>query len=1263
MDEITPVTQAGPSRERDNHNHQPAHDQSHTPPATAQEIRDDIRSDEIIPSSNFAFSPTQLHKLLEYRTLTALEVFGGLRGLAAGLRTDVSTGLSVDEHHLDGTVTFDEAIAAGIAQRAPAVQTLNATPPSSNPLGLRLGEDSDAYFTDRRRIFGANRLPRRRQKSFFRLMWIAFNDKLLILLTISASISLAIGIYQSVNSSEKNSNIEWVDGVTVVIAILVIVFASAATDWQKNHKFEKLNERKSQRDVTVLRSGRIQQVSVYDVMVGDVLQTEAGEVIPADGVLIQASGLHIDESSVSGEAEMVHKTNPADHDAAHANNADPFIYSGTTVSRGVGRYVVTSIGANSTYGRTLMSLREDIEETPLQAKLGRLGKQLIIFGAAAGSIFFLILFIRYLVNLKNLKTGPSEKAEDFFKILILAITVVIITVPEGLALNVTIALAFATKRMLKDNNLVRLIRSCEIMGNATCVCSDKTGTLTQNKMTVVTGRISTELSFDDTETTVAAQSSGPTTAVLKGDTSRVMVDQLSREVKKLLIDSIALNSTAFETDDSTKSEYIGASTETALLKFSRDHLGMGPLREHRANCPILTMLPFDSGRKWMAVLIKLRNGKYRLLVKGAAEVVFEYCAYYVEDPTYLISTGRLSEEDRTVFRESIQDNANNMLRPVALAFRDFNESEIFESPEDDPATVNLEWLASGLVFIGAFGIRDPLRPEVVDSVRRCQDAGVFVRMITGDNFATAKAVASECGIYTPGGIAMDGPTFRRLSPAQMDAIIPRLQVLARSSPEDKLLLVSHLRAMKETVAVTGDGTNDALALKAADVGFAMGIQGTEVAKEAASIILLDDNFASIVKALSWGRTVNDAVKKFCQFQFTINITAGTITVISTLVGDSVFTVVQLLWINLIMDIFASLGLATDHPSPDFLKRKPEPRGASIVTITMWKMILGQAMYQLLVVFLVHYVGWDVFNPDSADQVEKLQTLVFNIYVWMQFFNQHNCRRVDNKLDIWYQGVLRNPWFIGVQCLTLAGQFVIIFKGGEAFDTKPLSGAQWGWSMLFGLLTIPLGALIRQVPDRYVSNFFHSVRSVYRTVTGPIRRRIPRISFRRKRKIEDSQSEEETHIEAMVARTERVLREHLGAGADVDMTPEQRKALEIAAKRTAEASDRTEPEVDLQGLVDSAKIGRSTGRDLLQIHPRTAKEDPILSPREQWNLPPSQDESVLKYMKRDDEEIQPRRRRMAARAVWVEQTRPGYQHQRAKARNGFTWEAFLRSKRR
>ncbi|KAK1245896.1 hypothetical protein MKX07_004965 [Trichoderma sp. CBMAI-0711] len=1250
----------------------------------ATQLVAELEAEQPLPANNFAFTPSQLHKLLKQRSLAALDVFGGLRGLVLGLRTDVTTGLSADEASLDGTIKFDEAVAAAREDRVPvlsAVEEPLAAPSLTFPRG-----ESHQQFIDRRRIFGANRLPRRRQKSFLKLMWIAFNDKLIILLTISACISLAIGLYQSLTADEDTSNIEWVDGVTVVAAIVVIVLASAATDWQKNHRFEKLNERQQQREVTVLRSGRIQQISIYDVMVGDVLHLEAGEVVPADGVLIQGSSLYIDESSITGETQLVRKTAPADRSRSRAFQPDPFIFSGTTVCRGVGRFLVLSVGEYSAHGMTLMSLREDVEETPLQAKLGKLGKQLILFGAVAGSIYFCILFIRFLVRLPQHKHArPTQKAEAFLHIVMLAVTIVVITVPEGLALNVTIALAFATTRMLKDHNLVRLIRSCEIMGNATSICSDKTGTLTQNKMAVVAGRVGLESGFEELEVPVTGASSSGSSSVTKLPSARQFMSTVSPQVERLIRESIALNSTAFERDDSAGAEFVGSSTETALLKFGRDHLGMGRLGEERANTPVVTMLPFDSARKWMAVLLKLPNGRYRLLVKGAAEIVFEYCAFIVSDPTYQVTIDRLTEPDRASFRKTINDYAVNMLRPVAISFRDFDEDEVFLHPDDDPASINLEWLASGMVFIGFFGIRDPLRPEVVDSVRKCQDAGVFVRMVTGDNFLTAKAVAAECGIYTAGGVAMDGPTFRKLTPSQRDAIIPRLQVLARSSPEDKLLLVTRLREMRETVAVTGDGTNDALALKAADVGFAMGLQGTEVAKEAASIILLDDNFASIVRALSWGRTVNDAVKKFIQFQFTINITAGITTIISELVGDSIFTVVQLLWINLIMDIFASLAFATDHPSPDFLMRKPEPRNTPIINITMWKMIVGQSIYQLLVVFLVHYVGWDLFNPGTEHEIEKLQTLVFNIYVWMQFFNQHNCRRVDNKLDIWYQGILKNPWFIGVQLLTILGQFLIIFKGGEAFDTKPLTGAQWGWSILFGSLTIPLGALIRQVPDCLVLELFRGVKKLFLFVTTPIRNVWALIFARAKERSGDASQGELGSVgtsgissnNALVHQTELSAanpppREpnHIMSDTESQPTLNDNNSSSLAENSTI-ASISEKREIDLQALIDAAKLGRLADKEMLEIHPRTLKNDPILTPRSDLNLPPSQDPYILRYFirtRRNDARgsisRSARRPTVPARATWVEPSRPTPARTREQPRRDWiSWEGLLRSKRR
>ncbi|KAH6687971.1 plasma membrane calcium-transporting ATPase [Plectosphaerella plurivora] len=1184
------------------------------------------------PKNNkFAFTPTQLNKLVNARSLTALRAFGGLPGLAAGLRTDTTAGLSVDETELEGTITFDEAIAAGQEQRAPEVTPVIADgrqPTFHLSDHLEIGEH-DRHYEDRKRIFNENRLPRRKQKSFLALAWIAFNDKLIFLLSISAVVSLALGIYESVEADLPEDKIQWVDGVTVIVAIIVIVFASAATDWSKTYKFAKLNERKEMRDVKVMRSGKTRNVSVYEVLVGDVMLLETGDVVPVDGVLISGAGVQLDESSITGESELVHK-NPA-RDAEllehRTHDADPFIVSGTTVCGGIGSFLVIAVGTNSSYGRTLMSLRTDVEETPLQQKLGRLAKQLITFGAIAGLIFFAILVIRWGVQLRGKNLGPAPTAESFFKVLILAVTVVIITVPEGLSLAVTLALAFATKRMLRDKNLVRLIRSCEIMGNATSICSDKTGTLTQNVMTVVVGRIG-HGHFGDVGSPSPASSESEKTVqeafVNEPESIQQFVATLHPEIKELVKNSIALNSTAFETDDEAQSSFVGTSTETALLKFGREHLAMSHLNEERANGNIVTMSPFDASRKWMGVLRKVEGDHYRLLTKGAAEVIFDQCSNMIANPATGTATTPISDDFRKELDASISEYASKMLRPVVIAYRDTNSDEAFTDP-DDTDTADFGKLFSNLTFIGVFGIRDPLRPEVTDSVRQCQDAGVVVRMVTGDNFLTAKAIATDCGIYTPGGLAMDGPTFRRLTPNQLDLVIPRLQVLARSSPEDKLLLVSHLKGMGEVVAVTGDGTNDALALKAADVGFAMGIQGTEVAKEAASIILLDDNFKSIVKALVWGRTVNDAVKKFLQFQFTINITAGTLTVVTELAktseeADAIFTIVQLLWINLIMDIFASLGLATDYPSSDFLKRKPEPRNAPIVSVTMWKMILLMAIYQMVIIFTLHY-GGDAFFPESYTEDQR-QTMLFNIYVWMQFFNQHNCRRVDNKINIWYQGVLRNPWFLSVQTLTLAGQMIIIWFGGAAFDTHRLTGSQWGWSLLLGVLVIPLGALIRQIPDSYALAFFHFCRNV----TLPIRRAItkPLPERWRPKKKENDMGAAEAWVLQTGAALLRPVNYQWGThgppeptglvGRTTSISLAQREALEKAVRSGQSGAG----DINIVEAIDMAKHNNpNLIHRNIEVHPGTSKEDPILQTPTAGNgkkIPPSQDPEILKWMK-------------------------------------------------
>jgi Ca2+-transporting ATPase len=583
------------------------------------------------------------------------------------------------------------------------------------------------------------------------------------------------------------------------------------------------------------------------------------------------------------------------------------------------------------------------------------------------------------------------------RILITAITVVVVAVPEGLPLAVTLALAFATTRMLKDNNLVRVLQACETMGNATTICSDKTGTLTTNRMTVVAGTIGASANFGDKPTLAEGQEAAPESRDIeinkKAAAAGEFTATLSEDIKTLLFRSIIQNSTVFEGEEDGKHAYIGSKTEVALLLFARDYLGLqeGQLQTEQANAPnVVQMIPFDSGRKCMGVVTKLQNGTFRFYVKGASEIVLGQCTKVIELDG---SSVPMTAETKNAITTTITGYAKRSLRTIGMQYRDFTSwppagAHILE----DGKSVRWDDIFAEMTWIGVVGIQDPLRPGVHEAVLQCQRAGVFVRMVTGDNLQTAQAIAEECGIYTAGGLVMEGPDFRKLDEPGMDAILPRLQVLARSSPEDKKILVKRLKINGETVAVTGDGTNDGPALKMADVGFSMGIAGTEVAKEASAIILMDDNFASIVKALMWGRAVNDAVKKFLQFQLTVNITAVLLTFVSAVASDdetSVLSAVQLLWVNLIMDTFAALALATDPPAQSILDRQPDKKTSPLITINMWKMIIGQAIYQLVITFVLNFAGRDILKYGNTPQDDlELKCLVFNTFVWMQIFNQY-----------------------------------------------------------------------------------------------------------------------------------------------------------------------------------------------------------------------------------------------------------------------------------
>ncbi|KAK1689552.1 calcium-translocating P-type ATPase [Colletotrichum godetiae] len=1033
-------------------------------PDTALHPDPGTEGDFVVDNNPFAFSPGHLNKLLNPKSLAAFFALGGLRGIEKGLQTDVKAGLSQDEVGVGGRVSFQEAT----GHQEPSFATSGAQPSATT-------HHADANgFTDRTRVYGKNILPAKKATPLWKLMWGAYNDKVIILLTVAAAISLALGLYETFGAEhdpEEGQPVDWVEGVAIIAAILIVTLVGSLNDWQKERAFVKLNAKKEDREVKVIRSGKSYMLNVAEILVGDVIHLEPGDLVPVDGIFISGHDLKCDESSATGESDALKKTGgDAVFNALQSGNAskdlDPFIISGAKVLEGVGTFVCTSVGTNSSFGKIMMSVRTEMEATPLQKKLEGLAMAIAKLGSSAALLLFVVLLIRFLAGLGSNNSSGAEKASTFMDILIVAITIIVVAVPEGLPLAVTLALAFATTRLLKENNLVRILRACETMGNATTICSDKTGTLTTNKMTVVAG------TFGSASFSKSVEGEKTISAV-------EFAQSLPAATKKLIVQSVAINSTAFEGEEDGQATFIGSKTETALLQFAKDHLGMQGLAETRANEEVAQMMPFDSSKKCMGAVIKLpSNDGYRLVVKGASEILLGYCSQQVNVNDLSIST--LEQSDRLNLEATIDAYAKQSLRTIALIYQDFPQWPPHGVNATIEGHVDLGDVLHDLVFAGVVGIQDPVRPGVPEAVRKAKHAGVVVRMVTGDNAVTAQAIATECGIHTEGGLIMEGPVFRKLSVEQMNEMLPRLQVLARSSPEDKRVLVTRLKALGETVAVTGDGTNDAPALKAADVGFSMGISGTEVAKEASSIVLMDDNFTSIVTALKWGRAVNDAVQKFLQFQITVNITAvllAFITAVSDPNMESVLTAVQLLWVNLIMDTFAALALATDPPTEKILDRLPQGKKAPLITINMWKMIIGQAIFQLTATLILHFAGNAIFGYDAhnEDQQLELDSMIFNTFVWMQIFNEFNNRRLDNKFNI-FEGVHRNYFFIVINCIMVGAQVAIIFVGGKAFRITPggISGEHWAVSVVLASVSLPMAVLIRLFPDPWFEKIAKTV---------------------------------------------------------------------------------------------------------------------------------------------------------------------------------------------
>ncbi|KAJ3069759.1 Calcium-transporting ATPase 10, plasma membrane-type, partial [Quaeritorhiza haematococci] len=913
----------------------------------------------------FSYSIEQLQDLVDPKSYAKLQDLGGTEGLVRGLQTDLDTGLTE--------------------------------------------EDAVNAEGERRTKYGINILPPPPSKTLLQFMLEAAKDKTLVVLTCASVVSIGIGVYKTIAKSDP---ISLIDGFAILIAVIIVIGVNSINDYKKQSQFRKLNSAKDALSVIkVIRDSQTHQIAQHDLVVGDIVIFETGDVIPADAVLFQTSGVKTDESSMTGESDAI-KKNLA---------ADPFMLSGTKVIDGMGKGVIIAVGTHSMYGKSMMSLRVDSEDTPLQVKLGKLATQIAYFGGLSALVMIVTLYILYFIRPENRDPNNIPKIlDDTVSIFITAVTVVVVSVPEGLPMAVMIALAYGTIRMLKDNNLVRHLAACETMGNATNICSDKTGTLTLNQMTVVKGIIA-ELAFERDD-------------VPHGITSFFSGDVM-KTVLAFIAESININSTAYEgATASGKIEFIGSKTEVALLEFTKK-CGF-PYTSDRNRVKVVEVVPFSSERKRMSTIVEESpdptcqwmpftsdpfvqsiapspKERYWVYSKGASEIILGRCS------SYLTSNGTIAPltlEKKREFEASITGMASGALRTIGVAARPIRVKEYVPPDtrsirsESATAGAGYEYDGGDMILLAIVGIQDPVRPEVPQAVASCQRCGITVRMVTGDNVVTARAIATQCGILTPGGIVMEGPEFRKLTSDQMNTIVPRLQVLARSSPKDKQTLVAKLKELGETVAVTGDGTNDAPALKLSDVGFAMGIAGTEIAKEASDIILMDDNFASIVKAVMWGRSVYDAVRKFLQFQLTVNISAVTTAIVSGIISttrgqkpESVLTAVQLLWVNLIMDTFAALGLATDPPRPSILRRKPHKKTDPLIDQPMWKLIVGQGVYQIGMCMVLYFMAGEWFGIEveregvvDEEAFRRRSALVFNSFVFAQLFNELNARVLGNK---------------------------------------------------------------------------------------------------------------------------------------------------------------------------------------------------------------------------------------------------------------------------
>lgn len=870
-----------------------------------------------------------------------------------------------------------------------------------------------------RRLHGENILTPPEKASLWSQFLEKFNDPIIKILLVAWLLSMIIAGVHCWGPEAKGFT-AFLEPIGIFFAIMLASCVGFFFEMKANKAFDVLNTVNDDTLVKVIREGNICQVTKKEVVVGDIVVLETGEEIPADGHLLEAISLQINESTLTGEPIISKTTNEAefDHEATYPSN---MVMRGTTVVDGHGVMKVELVGDATGYGKVYegSQIESDVE-TPLQIQLKGLAGVISKGGYTVAGLTFIALLAKLLMTSSGMPV--MDLISHILNIFMVAVTLIVVSVPEGLPMSVTLSLALSMNRMLKTNNLVRKMHACETMGATTVICTDKTGTLTQNQMQV----------YQTNFYNLKDQKLGD--------------DELSNLIKE----GISVNSTAYLDFSEYKVKTLGNPTEAALLLWlNSQNQNYLTLREE---APVLAQLTFSTERKYMATVVQSPlSGKKVLYVKGAPEIVLANCQRVAADGTY-----KTVEACKADIEKQLLDYQNQAMRTLGFAY------QVIEDGKDDAYFVNGRLHGTDLTYLGIVAISDPVRADVPAAVQSCLNAGIDVKIVTGDTPGTAREIGRQIGTWKPEDTdrnIITGPGFEALTDEEALDRVLDLKIMCRARPTDKQRLVQLLQKKGAVVAVTGDGTNDAPALKAAQVGLSMG-DGTSVAKEASDITILDNSFGSITRAVMWGRSLYRNIQKFLLFQLTINVAACLIVLLGSLFGtESPLTITQMLWVNLIMDTFAAGALASLPPNERVMKDKPRRSGKNgdfIITRPMAYNIFGVGIAFVVILMGVLYY----FHAQTGLTPHDLSWF-FSFFVMLQFWNMFNAKAFMEGRSA-FANLKESKSFLFVALLIIIGQYLIVTFGGEMFSVVPLSLKDWGVIIGLSSLVLWIGEIARGI---------------------------------------------------------------------------------------------------------------------------------------------------------------------------------------------------------